>query len=87
MNTITLNSNICQFIIYPKGGLVANGVVFVTAIHNISGTKRPTKGDTIPSTDILHTWWRSLTIDEVKSMYGDGITFDKVCEKLTVFQL
>lgn len=84
MSKIVLKETFLTFVIYPKGGYVADGVRFVTIPDNISGNVRPKVGDAVEIRDILHTWWRSLTIDEIKSMYGDGIMFDKVAERLDV---
>jgi hypothetical protein len=87
MTTIHLDSSILEFVVYPKTGLVVDGVRFVTAIDKITGPTRPKIGDSVSVEAILHTWWCTLTLEETKSLWGDGVTFDRVKEALDVIKL
>ena len=82
-----INSTIPHFVIYPRNGLVANGVRFVTSIYKLDGPARYEVGDEIEKQHVLRTWWRSLTDHECKRMHADGVTLDRVVENLDVIQL
>ena len=70
---------ILEYVIYPKGGLVATGVRFVTSTYHLPMN--------FTEADVLHAWWCSLTLDEVKSMFKDGITLDRIRERVAVLKL
>jgi hypothetical protein len=72
---------IFETVIYPKDGYVIDGVRFVVSDRMLPDAPY------VWDKDILHAWWCSLTLDEVRSMHADGITFDKVIERMTVLRL
>jgi hypothetical protein len=86
-DAICINDTIPHFVIFPRGGAVADGVRFVTAIYRISGPVRPNVGDWVEKRHILHSWWCSLTAEECTRMFNDGITLDRIVERMDVLQL
>lgn len=84
---ITLNSRLPEFVIYPRGSYVADGLKFHTAVGNITHITRPEVGTVVSKAEILHTWWRSLSHEEVVRMFNDGITLDRIIQKFDVLQL
>ena len=82
-----VNDFILYFVIYPRGGLVAAGVRFVTLARNLDGPEPYSLGDDVPRYAVLRTWWRSLTLPECKSMVSDGITFDRILDEMDVIQI
>jgi hypothetical protein len=87
LETIMLNDRFLHFAIYPKNGYLVDGVSFRTTPDRINGHKRPVVGDHVTKEDILHTWWCSLTLEETKRLYGDGVRWDMVKQSLDVILL
>ena len=86
-DTIRINATIPHFVVFPRGGAIADGVRFVTTIYRISGPKTPEVGDDVEKRYILHAWWCSLTDEECARMFKDGITLDRIVERMDVLQL
>lgn len=84
---VVLNHRMPEFVIYPRGGYIADGVRFHTTVDKITHITRPDVGTAVSKADLLHTWWRSLTHEEVTRMFNDGITIDRIIQKFDVFQL